>query len=194
MKTDFTPIKTEYMGTVFDSKSEAVFARVLHVLGHEYVYHPSEHCGHEWDFLVFRKPMFVKRHFATVGGERYLSKMKYHDNPPPILIEYKPSAPTQIYINNLIQKTSEKPIESVLVWGSPWAGIQNIGLATDLSYVVYPIFTKHNRFGWGDFCQAADNGDDIPYSFRHMFHEMFGCDSEADIQDALKYRFDLRHA
>ena len=193
MSKDFTPVKTEYMGTVFDSKSEAVFARVLHALGHDYVYHPNKHCDHEWDFLVFRKAMFEKRTYASVGSGHYISKIMYDVTPPPILIEYKPSAPTETYIGNITRKTSAKPIESVIVWGNPWAGPPNLSLMHDLSYVVYPVFTTHGRYGWGDFCSMADNGGaDLPFSNRHTFGEMFGCSNDRVIQDAVKYRFDLR--
>jgi hypothetical protein len=43
-------IKTEYKRIIFDSKSEAVFARTLDLGGHQWIYHPPEHCGHVWDF------------------------------------------------------------------------------------------------------------------------------------------------
>ena len=198
MKTDFTPIRTEYMGTVFDSKSEAVFARVMHILGHDYVYHPSEHCGHEWDFLVFRKPLGKVKTVVFVGGERYINPFPHEPEEKPILVEYKPGPPTKTYIENLTNKMRKNPFESVLVWGSPWASIHPVlkDYGMNLSYVCYPIFTRHDRFGWGDFCQLADSGYDCdpPFSQRHTFSDMFGCDFDFQIQAALKYRFDLRQA
>jgi hypothetical protein len=189
------PVKTEYMGVVFDSKSEAVFARTLHLLGHEYVYHPNEHCGHVWDFLVFRKPFWFYRSHAIVGDTCYWSTNQYYKVEAPILVEYKPNAPTKTYIDNLTNKMREDPIESVIVWGNPWSGPDNkVCLDDKLSYVCYPVFTKHDRFGWGDFNQLADNGyDDVPFSYRHTFSEMFYCHTERFIQEAKSYRFDLRN-
>lgn len=196
MKTDYKPIKTEYSGTVFDSKSEAVFARVLHILGHQYAYHVN-YCGHEWDFLVFRKPTEKSRLVYWFEKLRIVSPFAVETLDPPILVEYKPSPPTKTYIENLTAKMSKNPEESVLVWGNPWNGVQKVFCGSEnLSYVCYPIFTKHDRFGWGDFLQNADNGCDgnPPFSNRHTFQDMFGCDYDYQIQAALKYRFDLRHA
>jgi len=79
--------RTEYKGIVFDSKSEAVFARTLDLGGHQWVYHPPQHCVHIWDFLVFRS----------------------HMNNEPILVEYKPQMPTNTYVDNLTEKMRADP-------------------------------------------------------------------------------------
>ena len=63
---NYAPIKTEYKGIVFDSKSEAVFARAMDLAkGHNYnwKYHPTKHpndimnsyflAAHEWDFGIY---------------------------------------------------------------------------------------------------------------------------------------------
>jgi len=189
-------IRTEYRGIVFDSKSEAVFARTLDLAGLKWKHHPGEHCGHPWDFFVWRwEHTFEIVHFdgsfdigdgcgSQAGYEPQM--MGYH-KPIGTLIEYKPSPPTATYIENLTEAMRANPMESVIVWGSPWNGP-----FMGCSYVCYPIFTKHGRFGWGDFCQPADNGEDVPYSNRHEIGDMFGI-TEQMVQEAREYRFDLEH-
>ena len=96
-------IKTEYKRIIFDSKSEAVFARTLDLGGHQWSYHPPEHCGHVWDFLVFRVHMGNK-------SEQ-------------ILVEYKPKMPTDTYVDELTNRMRHDPKESIVVWGNPWDGV-----------------------------------------------------------------------
>lgn len=163
------PIKTEYRGIIFDSKSEAVFARTLDLANLQWGYHyQPKYYGREWDFLVH--------------GRRI----------PKTLIEYKPSMPTWTYINNLIDSMKEHPKESVLIWGNPWNGIVNTDGPSDCCYYVYPIFSSFGKYGWGDFCTLADSGSECPVSYRHPIDEMFDI-TEDIVQEAWGYRFDLVH-
>lgn len=188
--------KTEYYGIVFDSKSEAVFARCLHLAGHSFFYHPAEHCGHAWDFLVFRKPnrCYQVKRVGGIGGTIYRNDVIVDDIRAPILIEYKPSVPTKTYVSNLTEMMRADPIESILVFGNPWD--KNEYLANTFSsgccYISYPIFTKHGKYGWGDFNVAGDSGEDVPVSYRHNIKDLLGITPEMPI-DARKYRFDLAH-
>lgn len=187
-------IRTEYRGIVFDSKSEAVFARTLDLAGLRWKHHPGKHCGHPWDFLVYRTDIecdaFQLDEIVDIGEGIWTQPdpVVYSFNRPfPTLIEYKPAPPTATYIENLTEAMRANPMESVIIWGNPWNGP-----FMGCSYVCYPIFTKHGRFGWGDFCQPADNGEDVPYSNRHEIGDMFGI-TEAMAQEAREYRFDLEH-
>jgi hypothetical protein len=164
-------IKTEYNGIVFDSKSEAVFARTLDLGGHRWIYHPPEHCGHVWDFLVFR---------AHMGSE-----------PMPIFVEYKPQMPTNTYVDELTDKMRPDPKESIVVWGNPWDGVdRSIDGPQECCYRVYPIFCSYGKYGWGDFIRLMDNGGDWPTSYRHPTWEVLGI-TEAMAQEAKSFRFDL---
>lgn len=204
MRTTFKAKKTEYMGVVFDSKSEAVFARALHLANNEWVYHPSKHCGHKWDFLVFPFQYFRRPQFAYVGGTSYVSKtLGVHLAGKPLLVEYKPSMPTMSYVENLINQTREDPIESILVWGNPWEenqkeriwkyeslfGVDGL-LNNESCYQAYPIFSSLYAYGWGNFSPMADSGCYKPISTVHKVVEMFGITNEI-VQEAKSYRFDL---
>lgn len=182
-------IPTEYKGVRFDSKSEAVFARTLDLAGHDWVYHPGEHCGHAWDFLVF--PTHGQRvvQYTCVCGKGFKSQTPiFQLHYRPVLIEYKPSAPTDTYIRNLTVAMSEQPYESIIVWGSPW---KPGGTAvSDCCYTAYPIFSSYAKYGWGDFCRAGDNGEELPMSHRHNIKDMLGI-TERMAQEAKSYRFDL---
>lgn len=104
--SDYTPIPTEYKGTRFRSKSEAVFARFLDLVEASWVYEPSEHFGHVWDFIVFPEPVLYRHHSMRLQGEFFISSDDVGATPQPIenkpfLVEYKPSMPTNTYIDNL---------------------------------------------------------------------------------------------
>lgn len=161
-------IKTEYKNIVYDSKSEAVFARVLDLAGHRWNYHPSEHCGHVWDFYIFRKQWM-----------------------PYMFIEYKPAMPTMTYVNNLTETMSVNPQESIIVWGNPWNGIDlSIGGPHECCYRIYPIFSSFGNYGWGNFIPEADSGESHPVSYRHETWDILGITEEM-AQDAKSFRFDL---
>lgn len=167
MSNGMKAIKTEYRGVIFDSKSEAVFARTLDIAGVHWIHHPGEHCGHPWDFLI------VANSIET-------------------LIEYKPAMPTMTYVRNLTEAMSANPVESILIWGNPWNGKArgDFGRA-DCCYVAYPIFSSFAKYGWGDFEPIADCGVDEPYSNRHEIRHMLGI-TEPMAQEAMRYRFDLQ--
>jgi len=163
--------KTEYKKIIFDSKSEAVFARTLDLGGHQWIYHPPEHCSHMWDFLVFR--------------------MHMGDTPMPILVEYKPKMPTNTYVDELTNKMRCDPKESVVVWGNPWDSVdRSIDGPQECCYRVYPIFCSYGKYGWGNFIRLADNGGDWPTSSRHPTWDVLGI-TEAMAQEAKNFRFDL---
>lgn len=74
------PIRTEYRGIVFRSKSEAIFARALDLSG-------SSVWAYETDF-----PYEIETDFFIMG--RHLSGS----------FEYKPSCPTETYVENWMSK------------------------------------------------------------------------------------------
>ncbi|WP_139276573.1 hypothetical protein [Spirulina major] len=166
-------IKTEYKGIVFDSKSEAVFARTLDLSGAEWEYHPQKKCGHLWDFLVL--PYINAGHSVLT------------------LVEYKPQMPTNTYVDNLTNKMRRDPFESIVVWGNPWDGIDgSIDGPQDCCYRIYPIFSSYGKYGWGDFIRMADNGGDFPTSYRHPTYEVLGI-KEWMVQEAMTFRYDLSY-
>ena len=168
------PIKTEYKGIVFDSKSEAVFARVLDLVGMfswgYHPYHQSKCTGHDWDFsLCWTK----NKIFHDVDDFQNL------------LIEYKPKSPTRTYLSNLVDKMKKTPHDSAIVWGNPWDGVPKGNISLDeCSYVLYPIILQ----GYN----ACDEPDDPRlFSYRHTTYEYLGI-RESHVQEAKQYRFDLQ--
>ena len=176
----FATVPTEYMGVVFRSKSEAMFARALDLTdnGFKWVYEPNASGAnhpHNWDFEILDSR--YRR-----GGPRRL------------LIEYKPSMPTMTYADNLVEKIRpvadprrSHNIDSYIVWGSPF----NPAITRHKTiYVCYPIFTHFGKFGWGEYVPRADHGEDEPWSTRHDIVELFGI-TNAIAKAAMDYRFDL---
>jgi len=176
------PIPTEYRGTVFRSKSEAVFARALDLakIG-QWEYEPEHektHSPHPWDFSIF-DDRCKRCHW--------------------ILIEYKPSQPTMTYVRHLtelvrprvevaVKKHGRRVFDSYIVWGNPWDGPQKY---SSCSYVCYPIFSSWTGgYGWGDFNPVADCGEEYPFSYRHNIEGVLGV-TEPIIQAARNHRFDL---
>jgi hypothetical protein len=158
---------TEYRGIAFDSKAEAVFARSMDLAGLSWIYHPSFACEHQWDFLVTDR-----RGVQT-------------------LVEYKPSMPTNTYVDWLTDMMRSHPHESVVIWGNPWDGVpEGVDGFGDCCYTVYPIFSSAGKFGWGDFIRLGDNGGDWPTSWRHDTFELFGL-TDYEAQAAKLCRFDL---
>lgn len=165
---------TEYKGVRFRSKSEATFARTLDIAGTDWAYEPQpEEGGHSWDFLIW--PGRLSSHCF------------------PTMVEYKPSRPTDTYIDNLTSDVKRQPVESILVWGNPWSGPPSFSVdSPQCCYVCYPIWSSYSKYGRGDFLRLADNGNDGPYSYRHSTIEMLGV-TEQMAQQAKSYRFDLKH-
>jgi hypothetical protein len=111
--------KTEYQGIVFDSKSEAIFARAMDLDSCRWLYHPKPHNGHEWDFIVQPFPSFGT-HELRVGNNFY-SYLQYTPQPL-ILVEYKPKRPTNTYISNLEESIAGSSIDGMIVYGDPFSG------------------------------------------------------------------------
>lgn len=177
-----TPIQTEYKGIRFRSKSEAVFARCLNLVGHDFTYEPSCH-SHDWDFEVIK---------ACEAGFCVW------------LIEYKPSEPTDVYLENLANKIKDSVrrfrlmaaraayegrshvhMESFVVFGNPWNGcyVAN-GIVYESPYMVIPIFTGGKN---GDYLTTKNRGSAW---WRDTFSR-FGISDET-AKEALRYRFDLK--
>lgn len=163
------PRPTEFAGVRFRSKSEAVFARCLSLAGNQWKYEPGTIAGHGWDFIVKRRSSNLESF---------------------VFIEYKPSRPTMCYVDSLVERMRKTPVESLIVWGSPWnpAGLP----VSCFSYVAYPLFSSDCKYGWGDFMPIADHGDDeLPFSHRHDCDEVLGpINRFAD--DSASHRFDLK--
>tara|TARA_R110000868_G_C10936758_1_gene766747 strand:+ start:262 stop:846 length:585 start_codon:yes stop_codon:yes gene_type:complete len=111
--------KTEYQGVVFDSKSEAIFARAMDLDSCRWLYHPKPHNGHEWDFIVQPFPSFGSHELRV--GDNFYSYLEYTPQPL-ILVEYKPKRPTDTYILNLQESLVGSPIDGMIVYGDPFSG------------------------------------------------------------------------
>jgi hypothetical protein len=106
-----------------------------------------------------------------------------------VFIEYKPSEPTMAYVDTIIERMRHCPVESLLVWGSPWnpGGFPSSGDC----YVTYPFYSHDAKHGWGTFISVADSGEeDRPVSHRHQTDDTLHLNRHAD--DAASYRFDLK--
>ena len=169
---NYAPKQTEYCGVRFRSKSEAVFARCLDMAGHRWQYEPGVAAGHSWDFLIDRGRS--QDAYDKLYEERF------------VFIEYKPSEPTEPYVQSLIEGMRHCPVESYLVYGNPWNPVAFP--AKYDAYVTYPLFSHDCFYGWGDFDRQLDNGEDFLFSHRH--HDRLGINTHAN--EASRYRFDLR--
>lgn len=182
----YKPVPTEYRGTVYRSKSEAIFRACLDYAGWDVEYEPPTPL-HKWDF-------FVSRSDYCRTCRHHLYRRVY--------IEYKPSSPTATYVNNLISKVRPwaehqrqlvRHPESYIVWGSPFAEPE-IAIRLDGSpFVCYPIFADdpwHEKFGWGEFNPLADHGTEELYSLRHNQSLILGITRE-HLAKAMRHRFDL---
>ena len=152
------PTPTEYKGVRFRSKSEAVFARCLDLAGWDWDYEPKNASGHRWDFLVDRKTE------PGSGRERF------------VFIEYKPSQPTIAYVRSLIEKTKLAPVESILIWGSPWSPVSSGKVFGGCS-----IFSSDAPRGWGVVRNKITSRD----------CEVSAMPLDLFADDAREYRFDL---
>lgn len=101
-------IPTEYAGVVFRSKSEAIFAKALEIAGLSWEYEPNgfvASSGWTPDFLVVA--VYKRPHSLRF-----------------VLVEYKPSEPTDTYKNQLFNKFKEADkgnlCHYVLFSGSPF--------------------------------------------------------------------------
>ena len=163
----YKAIKTEYKGVVFDSKSEAVFARAMDLgrdFYYEWDYHPKG-LIHEWDFVVrasFNGIPFGPMSVPIKNG---------------VFIEYKPKRPTMTYLNNLIDKSKDIDGKgsAVIVYGNPWEPPKD----NPFIYGVMPITIKDDV--WTHF--TTENC---------VINTLFGIHRSL-VNGAKDYRFDLRN-
>ena len=181
---NYKAIKTEYDGVLYDSKSEAIFARLLHLSGiHLEKRHPIAHDNHEWDFLVWIKS-YKTFHASSRGidanGEPIVDAVSTFCAPiayDPVLIELKPSKPTDQYIKSLEERISWFQGERrIIVWGSPFE--KNLQQWFDGYFCRYLSVEigKNRTFRIGETLPA------------HMTLEPF---DDNLIGKAMEYRFDL---
>ena len=128
MEKTFVATPTDYKGVRFRSKSEAMFARYLDWIAQaiplSWVYEPEYLRVDEWvpDFLVCEVHKH-ERHIYTVAK----------------VIEYKPSRPSDAYIERLherykelarspqaIQIPESTVTKTLLLWGSPYSDESDI--------------------------------------------------------------------
>jgi hypothetical protein len=129
------PIPTEYKGVRFDSKSEAVFARMLDLSGIKWErVHPILHDGHSWDFLVWIKIHNIVAFFENGyrDGDAKAGKSEIYQGPEKYeaaLIELKPSKPTDTYIKNIAVRSDARLCSEhrFVVWGNPFGNRQEFG-------------------------------------------------------------------
>jgi len=105
MNKQIKAVPTTYAGTLFKSKSEAVFARAMHIAKVAWVYELVDLDGYKADFLV---KLGECKH--DDGESDYAS----------FLVEYKPTQPTDSYIAYLISKLENSELDLALVCGSPF--------------------------------------------------------------------------
>lgn len=125
---DLTPRRTQYKGIVFRSKSEAVFARSLDLVGMPWLYEPFNGLDnppgkHQWDFLVFTNIRTLP--LTTCGDYAYV--LRGHDQVlyRPWFVELKPQAPNEVYLNDLrsrLLSCEQKcyPGNFGVIAGNPW--------------------------------------------------------------------------
>jgi hypothetical protein len=160
------PIKTEYKGIVFDSKSEAVFARAMDLgkdFHYEWIYHPKG-LMHEWDFVVRATFNGMPLAPMTVPIRDY------------IFIEYKPKQPTITYLNNLRDKSKDidGKHSAVIVYGNPWEPPKD----NPFIYAVMPVIIKE------DVCMHFTTENCV-------INTLFGIHGSL-VNEAKEYRFDLQ--
>lgn len=179
-------IPTEYKGITYDSKSEAVFARMLDLAGQEFVYHPSAG-RHPWDFLVFPFHKITKRYLTQICGNTYESQKEGEFYAArPMLLELKPSEPNWTYVNRVLKDTPSN-VNAFLVWGSPWVG-PTLGSYT---YNIYPLQANFSNSGMFMEFRRNTIRPARPISEFHDQELTLGI-SEKTIEKAMQYRFDLK--
>ena len=167
-------IPTEYDGVKFDSKSEAVFARIMDLSGIDWErQHPISHEGHDWDFLVWAKDFEVFTAFPNGYDRDGGCRTFMRETLKPCLIELKPSEPTESYIKRLeVGHGSPQNERRIVVWGNPW---------DTSNYWVY----EYREFIWDKtWTKCVPLGYDAP-AFQ-------GVNNTNYIKEAVGYRFDLK--
>lgn len=182
-------IPTEYRGVRFDSKSEAVFARMLDLSGIPWEKtHPILHDGHSWDFLVWTKETnwagFCENGYRD--GDPVEGDVKSFECPEfnysPVLIELKPSMPTSTYMQNISRRSDDRLCceSRIVVWGNPFSDdLQDIGGWKEL----YLAIELRQNDGKELYYRSAS--EVLPLSCL-----LRGFNSRC-VHDARKFRFDL---
>lgn len=181
-----TPNPTEYRGHRFASKSEAIFARVLDRAN--YPYKPQVECnGHTWDFLVWRYINSQPFVIATRPQNTNVARRSWR----PAYIEFKPSEPTDTYIEQkrqlgielrrnaaqyLLENESDCVVPDVfIVYGSVYEGLRSDQEWFEPNHHTTSYFLIDCGRSFG----------------RPQFERMFQITEQA-IQEAKEFRFDLR--
>jgi len=141
--------RIKYDGTAFKSKEDAAFAMSLSRSGWDWVYKPIRQ-GHRWTFFCYSD------HTGRIAS----------------LIDYHAEMPSRLYADNLTDRMRQAPFESIIVWGSPWAPV-DYG-SRKCCYNVYPVFTTHGNYGWGDFLPEMESGRSDLFSLQHQADEILG--------------------
>ena len=190
--TNLTPRPTEYKGIRFRSKSEAIFARTLDLVVpqfHQWEYEPNQNSNgkhsHDWDFEI---------------GDDRCPCCPYRI----ILIEYKPSKPSDTYVKTLTEKIRESTLkrnqlennlgrrtkvcfDSFIAWGNPFSGpplFDEYSVNGSCSYVFMPLFAN--------FWQHHDFDVHRESSSSECSARLVLGITEPVVQEAMKYRFDLQ--
>lgn len=102
------PTPTEYKGTLFRSKTEAIYARAFDIIGWKWEYEPYVPMwGHNPDFLISAN--------AASDGRLRL-----------VVMEVKPSKPTSTYLKSILHAATHYNegfrCRSQIIYGNPWDG------------------------------------------------------------------------
>jgi hypothetical protein len=97
----FTPVPTEYKGTVYRSKSEAMFARFLELSGEDFFYEPQHELFEtfKFDFITFCTD--------TPGRNSNNGFHFFFPQFTACIVEYKPKKPTATYVELFMSKSTE---------------------------------------------------------------------------------------
>lgn len=130
-------VKTEYRGVVFDSKSEAIFARAMNLASCRWLYHPKPFNGHPFPDYGAKE---------IVLGDMVYSFVQYTPKPL-VLVEYKPKRPTDTYIKNLEASIVNEKIDGMIVYGDPFNREEYteivLGDLRDTTRKVLPVYLTH---------------------------------------------------
>jgi hypothetical protein len=171
-----TPIPTEYKGTLFRSKSEAILARAFDLSEIFWEYEPKEFEVDGWvpDFRI---------------------EPKGHNDRAIVLVEYKPSAPTEAYKANLINRIRKLVEGGLRLRDTDCYSTENFFALISGNYRNLPLEVEFVQPS-GKYFDVDYNemtGFWVPFNDLITFNNRF-CFSFLDrMEEASKYRFDLKH-
>ncbi len=157
------PTKTEYKGTVYRSKTEAIFARCLDLSGYEFRYEYRRFAdatgGYLPDFYIANK-----------------SKSRFQQDF--FIVEIKPSIPTETYKNKLAESFKKiSSYKSGNFW--PWSDL-------DHKFIIFAVNWWDCEMSYDRFYSGGSWGN--CESSKVALIEIMNMRLEA-----MKYRFDLQH-